>query len=64
MRIPVRALRAGDVIRLNDWKLHVVVVDHDRATAVLTAEFDFLLHFTQYDSVELIERVPGFSPAA
>jgi hypothetical protein len=55
MRIPARELAVGHVIRVNDWRLHVVAVEHDVATAVLTAEFDFLLHFTRGDSVNVDE---------
>jgi hypothetical protein len=53
MRVLARELAVGDVIRLNDWRLHVVAVEHDIATAVATAEFDFLLHFTRTDPVDL-----------
>jgi hypothetical protein len=47
MRIQACELSVGDVLLLNDWHLHVTRVERDRSTAVLTAEFDFLLHFTQ-----------------
>ncbi len=55
MRIPARELAVGDVIRVNEWRLHVIAVEHDIASAVLTAEFDFLLHFTRGDSVHVDE---------
>ena len=42
MRIPVRELTVGDMLGLNDWQMHVIAVEHDLATAVLTAEFGFL----------------------
>jgi hypothetical protein len=64
MRIPARELAVGDVIRVNDWRLHVVAVEHDLATAVLTAEFDFLLHFTRTDPVDLVGKVHDRSAAA
>jgi hypothetical protein len=64
MRIPARELAVGDVIRLNDWRLHVVAVEHDLATAVLTAEFDFLLHFTRTDPVDVVAEVHDPSAAA
>ncbi|MDT4894860.1 MAG: hypothetical protein QOE97_3895 [Pseudonocardiales bacterium] len=64
MRIPARDLAVGDVIRLNDWRLHVTAVEHEVATAVLTAEFDFLLHFARHDSVDVISEVRHPSAAA
>ncbi|MCW2656028.1 MAG: hypothetical protein JWR06_221 [Jatrophihabitans sp.] len=64
MRIPVRELAVGDVIRLNDWHLHVVAVENDIATAVLTEEFDFLLHFTRGESLDVLNRVHDPSAAA
>lgn len=63
-RIPVHALCAGDAIRLHDWELHVVQVDRDVTTAVLTVEFDFPLRFDRHDSVELVDRSHGCAPAA
>ncbi|MDT4905484.1 MAG: hypothetical protein QOH52_3500, partial [Pseudonocardiales bacterium] len=53
-----------DVIRLNDWHLHVVAVENDIATAVLTEEFDFLLHFTRGESLDVLNRVHDPSAAA
>jgi hypothetical protein len=55
MRIPVRDLRVGDVLQVNDWQLHVISVERDLATAVLTAEFGFLLHFTGDDVVDVLK---------
>jgi hypothetical protein len=56
MRISARDLAPGDVIRLHDWQLHVVTVEHGLATAVLTSEFDFLLHFGRDESLEVARR--------
>ena len=53
MRIPAEELRIGDLLRVHDWRLHVVAVDHDGGTAVLTAEFDFLLHFARHQAAEV-----------
>jgi hypothetical protein len=63
MRIHAQDLAIGDVLRLNDWRLHVTAVEHDRATAVLTAEFGFLLHFTRDESVDVVPDVRQ-APAA
>jgi hypothetical protein len=52
--IPARDVAVGDVLRINDWRLHVVGVERDFATAVLTAEFGFLLHFTHDDVVDVL----------
>jgi hypothetical protein len=64
MRIPARELAVGDVIRRNDRRLHIIAVEHDIATAVLTAEFDFLLHFTRTDTVHVIGEVHDSFAAA
>jgi hypothetical protein len=64
MRIPARELTVGDVMRVNDWRLRVVAVEHDLATAVLTAEFDFLLHFARDDSVDVVGNAREPSAAA
>jgi hypothetical protein len=64
MRVPAQELAVGDVIRLNDRRLHVVAVEHDIATAVLTAEFDFLLHFARTDTVDVVGEVRDSSTAA
>ncbi|MDQ1749315.1 MAG: hypothetical protein QOE71_371 [Pseudonocardiales bacterium] len=64
MRVPARELAVGDVIRINDRRLNVVTVEHDIATAVLTAEFDFLLHFTRTDSVDVVGEVHDSSAVA
>jgi len=58
MRIRASELTVGDVIKLNDWQLHVLAVEREVGTAVLTAEFDFLLHFTAGDLVKVCAR-PG-----
>jgi hypothetical protein len=57
MKIPARKLATGDVVRLNDWQLHVTAVKRDVGTAVLTAEFGFLFHFTRDEVVDVIEGV-------
>jgi len=54
MKISARQLAPGDILRLNDWHLHVIAVEREIGTAVLTAEFDFLLHFTGDDAVDVI----------
>jgi hypothetical protein len=64
MRIPAQELSIGDIVRVHDWRLHVIAVDHDVGTSVLTEEFDFLLHFTQQESVEVEGRLRGPSAAA
>ena len=55
MRIYARDLAVGDVFQVNDWRLHVIAVERDTAAAVLTAEFEFLLHFTSDDLVDVQE---------
>ena len=64
MKITVRELATGDVIRVNDWQLHVVAVEHDIATAVLTAEFGFLIHFNRDDCVDVVSELRRPSVAA
>ncbi|MCW2522230.1 MAG: hypothetical protein JWO63_565 [Frankiales bacterium] len=54
MRIHAHDLAIGDVLQLHDWRLHITAVEHERATAVLTAEFASLLHFTRDDWVEVV----------
>jgi hypothetical protein len=44
MKIPARQLAVGDILCVNDWRLHVVAVAREIGTVALTAEFDFLLH--------------------
>jgi len=63
MRIRASELTVGDVMELNDWRLHVLAVEREVGTAVLTAEFDFLLHFTGDDLVKVCGR-PGESLTA
>ena len=57
MKIPVRELTVGDILQLNDWQLHVVAVEHDTATAVLTDELGFLLHFLRDETVDIVGSV-------
>jgi glycogen synthase len=49
MRIPARDLAVGDVLHINDWRLHIIHIERDHAMAVLTAEFTFLIHFGYED---------------
>ena len=56
MRIPALELAVGDVLHVNDWHLHVIKVEHDKAIAVVTEEFDFLIHFGQADVVTVQAR--------
>jgi hypothetical protein len=53
MRIRARDLVVGDVLALNDWNLHVIGVERDKAVAVLMAEFDFLIHFSSEQIVNV-----------
>jgi hypothetical protein len=62
MKIPARELAIGDTFWVNDWQLHVLAVEREVATAVLTAEFDFLLHFTSDDLVDVQEPRATQSP--
>jgi hypothetical protein len=64
MKIPARQLAIGDILRVNDWHLHVVAVEREIGTAVLTAEFDFLLHFTRDDIVDVLTSFGARSVAA
>ncbi len=57
MRIPARDLTIGDVLLVNDWQLHVTAVEHEMATAILTSEFKFLLHFMRDDLVDVVGDV-------
>jgi glycogen synthase len=56
MRIRARDLAVGDIVHINDWHLHVIHIERDRATAVLTAEFAFLIHFAQEDLLTVQAR--------
>jgi hypothetical protein len=56
VRVPARDLAVGDVLHVNDWLLHVIKIERDQAIAVLTAEFAFLIHFTQEDVVNVQAR--------
>jgi hypothetical protein len=53
MRIQARDLAAGDVVAVHDWNLHVIDIERDRAVAVLTAEFDCLIHFLSDELVNV-----------
>jgi hypothetical protein len=64
MWIPARQLLVGDVLRVHDWCLHVVAVDNDPETAVLTAEFESQLHFARHEAVEVEHRTCELGPAA
>ena len=64
MKIPARQLAVGDILRVNDWRLHVVAVEREIGTAVLTAEFDFLLHFTRDDMIHVVTSSGARSVAA
>jgi hypothetical protein len=44
MKILSQDLAVGDILEINGWNLHVIGVDRDRAVAILTAEFNFLIH--------------------
>jgi hypothetical protein len=59
MKVRAQDLRADDVIALHDWTLHVIHVERDLAVAVLTAEFDFSLHFLRDELVNVLKRVPA-----
>jgi hypothetical protein len=56
MRIHAQDLAVGDILALNDWTMHVIGVERDRAVAVLTAEFDFLIHFPSDEAVNVQAR--------
>jgi hypothetical protein len=64
MKIPAPQLAIGDILRVNDWHLRVIAVEREIGTAVLTAEFNFLLHFTRDDTVDVITRSGTPSVAA
>jgi hypothetical protein len=59
MKVRAQDLRADDVIALHDWTLHVIHVERQLAVAVLTAEFDFSLHFLRDELVNVLKRVPA-----
>lgn len=56
MRIHARDLAVGDVLHVNEWRLHVVRVEHDNAVAVLAAGLDFLIHFGRDEFVTVEGR--------
>jgi hypothetical protein len=53
MRIRAQDLAVGEILAINDWNLHVIGVERDSAVAVLTAEFDFLIHFLPDEVVNI-----------
>ena len=59
MKIRAQDLQVGDVVALHDWTLHVIHVERDLAVAVLTAEFDFLIHFLRDELVSVRKPVPA-----
>jgi hypothetical protein len=63
VRVLPNDLRVGDAIRLNDWDLHVLVVEPGARTAVRTAEFDFCLYFGDMDTVNIVRTVRPAGPA-
>jgi hypothetical protein len=64
MMIPARQLAIGDLLRVNDWHLHVIAVEREIGIAVLTAEFNFHLHFGGDDMVDIIISSGAPSAAA
>lgn len=56
MRIHARDLAVGDIVQVNDRRLHIVRVERDNAVAVLAAGFDFLIHFGPDEFVTVDER--------
>jgi Acetoacetate decarboxylase (ADC) len=38
MRVHARQLATGDVLEVNDWHLHIIVIEYEQAVTVLTAE--------------------------
>jgi hypothetical protein len=54
MKIPAGQLATGDILHVNDWRLHVIAVERDLGTAVLTEEFDFLLHFGRDETIDVV----------
>jgi hypothetical protein len=51
-------LDVGAVLAVHDRHLHVRGVDRDRAVAVRTAEFSFLIHFLRDEVVNAELRTP------
>jgi hypothetical protein len=56
MKISARDLAVGNIILVNDWQLHVIRIDRDAGTAVLTEEFGFLIHLAHDDVVTVQAR--------
>ena len=56
MRIPARDLAVGDVLHINDWRLHVIHLERGEAVGVLTEEFAFLIHFGYQDRLTVQPR--------
>lgn len=52
-RICARDLVVGNILRVNDWTLHIIRIERERGVAVLTAEFQFLMHFALDDVVTI-----------
>jgi hypothetical protein len=50
-RISADELAPGDVLCLHDWRLDIEAVEHGIAITVVTAQFDFALHFARHDAV-------------
>lgn len=53
MKIRSQDLAVGDILEINGWNLHVIGVDRDRAVAILTTEFNFLIHFPRDEVVSI-----------
>lgn len=58
MKIRAQDLQVGDLVALHDWTLHVIHVERDVAIAVLTAEFEFLIHFLRDEPVSVRRHAP------
>jgi glycogen synthase len=56
MRIHARDLTVGDIIQVNDWHLHVTSVERATATAIVTTEVSFPIHFADDEFVTIHER--------
>jgi hypothetical protein len=56
MRICAQDLAVGDTVQLNDWQLHIVRVECEKAVAVVTAEFGFLINFGRNEFVTVHAR--------
>jgi hypothetical protein len=56
MRIPAGDLAVGDVLHINDWRLHVIHIERGEAVGVLTEEFAFLIRFGYQDLLTVQAR--------